>query len=105
MQKIILQGPKLDKETVSEIAAELRGVFEIRRHYFKMSLKNPVTHSDLNSIRSTADFDINILPDNFEPGQVRLLMTDMDSTFINIECVDEIADFMGIKPQVAAITP
>ena len=28
----------------------------------------------------------------------------MDSTLINIECVDEIADFVGVKPQVAAIT-
>ena len=50
------------------------------------------------------DFDINILPDDFEPGQIRLLITDMDSTFINIECVDEIADYMGIKPQISAIT-
>jgi len=104
MQKIILQGPQLDKDAVSDIAAELKGVFEIRHHYFKMSLKRPVTNNDLNTLRSTADFDINILPDGFEPGQIRLLITDMDSTFINIECVDEIADFMGIKPQVAAIT-
>ncbi|BCM25562.1 hypothetical protein ZMTM_18210 [Methyloradius palustris] len=29
---------------------------------------------------------------------------DMDSTLINIECIDEIADMMGIKPQVAEIT-
>jgi phosphoserine phosphatase len=29
---------------------------------------------------------------------------DMDSTLITIECVDEIADVLGIKPQVAAIT-
>jgi phosphoserine phosphatase len=28
----------------------------------------------------------------------------MDSTLINIECVDEIADFVGVKPQVSAIT-
>jgi phosphoserine phosphatase len=28
----------------------------------------------------------------------------MDSTLINIECIDEIADFIGVKPQVAAIT-
>ena len=42
------------------------------------------------------------------PGQrldrVRLVAMDMDSTLITIECVDEIADMMGIKPQVAAIT-
>ncbi len=29
---------------------------------------------------------------------------DMDSTLITIECIDEIADFIGKKPQVAAIT-
>jgi phosphoserine phosphatase len=29
---------------------------------------------------------------------------DMDSTLITIECIDEIADILGIKPQVSAIT-
>jgi phosphoserine phosphatase len=28
----------------------------------------------------------------------------MDSTLINIECIDEIADFANLKPQVADIT-
>jgi phosphoserine phosphatase len=36
--------------------------------------------------------------------QVRLVAMDMDSTLIAIECVDEIADLHGIKPEVAAIT-
>ena len=34
----------------------------------------------------------------------KLIAFDMDSTLINIECVDEIADQAGRKPQVAAIT-
>src|SRR4030095_11628220 len=29
---------------------------------------------------------------------------DMDSTLITIECVDELAEFAGVRPQVAAIT-
>ena len=33
-----------------------------------------------------------------------LVAMDMDSTLITIECIDEIADMQGIKPQVAAIT-
>jgi phosphoserine phosphatase len=37
-------------------------------------------------------------------ARVRLVAMDMDSTLITIECVDEIADAQGIKPQVAAIT-
>ena len=34
----------------------------------------------------------------------RLIAFDMDSTLINIECVDEIADAVGRKAEVAAIT-
>ena len=34
----------------------------------------------------------------------QLLVSDMDSTMIGQECIDELADFAGIKPQVAAIT-
>jgi phosphoserine phosphatase len=34
----------------------------------------------------------------------KLLVADMDSTIINVECLDELADFAGIKTEVAAIT-
>ncbi|MFW2350665.1 phosphoserine phosphatase SerB [Qipengyuania sp.] len=34
----------------------------------------------------------------------RLFVSDMDSTMIGQECIDELADFAGIKEQVAAIT-
>jgi phosphoserine phosphatase len=34
----------------------------------------------------------------------KLLIADMDSTIITIECIDELADYAGIKPQIAAIT-
>jgi phosphoserine phosphatase len=33
-----------------------------------------------------------------------LVVMDMDSTLITIECIDEIADMQGLKPQVAVIT-
>ena len=33
-----------------------------------------------------------------------LLVADMDSTMITVECIDELADYAGIKPQVAAVT-
>jgi phosphoserine phosphatase len=33
-----------------------------------------------------------------------LLVADMDSTIIGQECIDELADYAGIKPQIAAIT-
>jgi phosphoserine phosphatase len=34
----------------------------------------------------------------------RLLVADMDSTIINVECLDEIADFAGLKAEISAIT-
>ena len=34
----------------------------------------------------------------------KLLIADMDSTIINVECLDEIADFLGIKGKVSPIT-
>jgi phosphoserine phosphatase len=34
----------------------------------------------------------------------RLLLADMDSTMIEVECIDELADYAGVKSQVAAVT-
>ena len=33
-----------------------------------------------------------------------LLVADMDSTMITVECIDELADYAGIKAEVAAVT-
>jgi phosphoserine phosphatase len=39
-----------------------------------------------------------------EDRRKKLLVADMDSTIINVECLDELADFAGIKAEIAAIT-
>jgi phosphoserine phosphatase len=39
-----------------------------------------------------------------EGQRKRLLVADMDSTIINVECLDELADFAGAKAEIAAIT-
>lgn len=39
-----------------------------------------------------------------EGREKRLLIADMDSTMITVECIDELADYAGIKPQIAEIT-
>jgi phosphoserine phosphatase len=39
-----------------------------------------------------------------EGRRKRLLIADMDSTIIGCECIDELADFAGVKAQVAEIT-
>lgn len=38
------------------------------------------------------------------PRLKRLLVADMDSTMIRQECIDELADFAGLKAEIAAIT-
>jgi phosphoserine phosphatase len=38
------------------------------------------------------------------PAVPHLFVSDMDSTMIGQECIDELADYAGIKPQIAAIT-
>jgi phosphoserine phosphatase len=46
--------------------------------------------------------DANLVP--AEGRRKRVLIADMDSTIIGIECIDELADFAGLKAEVAAIT-
>ncbi len=46
--------------------------------------------------------DVAVLP--LANRRKRLLISDMDSTIIGQECLDEIADFAGLKEQVSAIT-
>ncbi|NCV65412.1 MAG: phosphoserine phosphatase SerB, partial [Burkholderiaceae bacterium] len=48
--------------------------------------------------------DLAILPTSFDSTALKVLAMDMDSTLINIECIDEIADFVGKKAAVAEIT-
>jgi phosphoserine phosphatase len=45
-----------------------------------------------------------LLVADHEPLVPRVFVSDMDSTMIGQECIDELADFAGIKPQIAAIT-
>jgi phosphoserine phosphatase len=45
-----------------------------------------------------------LLVSNAEFELPNLFVSDMDSTMIGQECIDELADFAGIKPQIAAIT-
>ena len=47
-------------------------------------------------------WDINLVA--AEGRRKKLLVADMDSTIINVECLDELADMAGLKPQIAAIT-
>lgn len=49
-----------------------------------------------------APADMLVSRDTIEIPQV--FVSDMDSTMIGQECIDELADYAGLKPQIAAIT-
>ena len=54
------------------------------------------------SLENLTDVDVFVQPE--EPRFRRLLVADMDSTIIGQECIDELADFAGLKREIADIT-
>jgi len=48
--------------------------------------------------------DVDVVVQAVFGREKKLLVADMDSTMITVECIDELADYAGIKPQIAAIT-
>ncbi|MFZ6732134.1 phosphoserine phosphatase SerB [Undibacterium sp. Ji42W] len=61
----------------------------------------------LSAIREccfAAQLDVTALDRQRSLADFKLVAMDMDSTLITIECIDEIADMQGLKPQVAEIT-
>ena len=64
-------------------------------------------HGDAAGVRAILDrhfAPVDLLVTDHEPVIPRIFVSDMDSTMISAECIDELADFAGIKDQIAAIT-
>ena len=51
-----------------------------------------------------ARLDFGFVPEERKLADMELLVIDMDSTLITIECIDEIADMAGVRAEVSAIT-
>lgn len=47
---------------------------------------------------------IDVVVQSGEHRRKSMLISDMDSTMIQIECIDELADYAGIKAQIAEVT-
>ena len=58
----------------------------------------------LRTITANHNVDLCFLKPDLVAQDIKVLAMDMDSTLINIECIDEIADFTGKKSAVAEIT-
>jgi len=73
-------------------------------NHFRLVLDNIPSKAELKTLSDAIQVDINLLPEGFNGSEVKLVISDMDSTLISIECVDEIADYINVKPEVSEIT-
>ena len=69
------------------------------------SLPRPAAdlHGALDARLENLPVDFALIPGGADRRK-RLLVADMDSTIIGCECLDELADFAGVKAEVSAIT-
>ncbi len=104
MTIIIIQGPGFNQTQATRVATQLGGELSMKTTHAKITCAEAPKAEQLAQLSTQYNMDINALPEGFDPSQVKLLVTDMDSTLISIECIDEIADMMNIKPQVSEIT-
>lgn len=65
---------------------------------------SPALRPTIEVAARAAQLDATYMMGQRELSEFKLVAMDMDSTLITIECIDEIADMQGLKPQVAAIT-
>lgn len=105
---LILQGLNTDRTTIDRIAAlaDAKRVTPLGPHAyrceavpFSAELKTRIDAECL-----TAQLDATFIAAGRKLADFGLVAMDMDSTLITIECIDEIADMQGLKPQVAEIT-
>jgi phosphoserine phosphatase len=81
----------------------------------KATFSHWIDEGDAADLRFTGDLksarwalsaleDVDVVVQQDEPRWKKLLVADMDSTIIGQECIDELADYAGLKEKVARIT-
>lgn len=106
--KLIIQGPQAAWPAAHRIAdiTKAHTVKQISEHVFRCD----GVHSDeetRDAVRGAClgfGVDSAFVPVDLMLERFRVLVMDMDSTLITIECIDEIADMQGLKSEVAEIT-
>lgn len=105
---LILQGSPAPSATIAQLAALARAgnIVELDAAAWRLE---DVDHSAATRQKIVeASFEARLDATFIEPGRrledFAVVAMDMDSTLITIECIDEIADMQGLKPQVAKIT-
>lgn len=101
---LVIQGLRVATEDVKTLArlTGANGVEQVRPNVFRLANCSP--HPDVPALCERAQLDYGYVPDDQKLSGLGLAVMDMDSTLITIECIDEIADLLGIKAEVAQIT-
>jgi phosphoserine phosphatase len=101
---LIIQGDNVQTPDLKQIArlAGASAIEAITPTAFR--LRHAAPHPEIAPYCERARLDCAFVPNDLKLADIRLCVMDMDSTLITIECIDEIADMQGLKPQVAAIT-
>lgn len=105
---LILQGLTPTRADIDRIAAlaGARSLVQLSPSAWRCEDARP-TDAQKKEIEQAA-YDARLDCTFIAPGRrltdFKLVAMDMDSTLITIECIDEIADMQGLKPQVAEIT-
>lgn len=101
----LIAAGRLDERLLDAALARLQGV-RLLRWIDKGDAVDIETDADRAAVRAVYEgwegIDVVVHPPG--PRQKKLLVADMDSTMIGQECIDELADYAGFKPEVAAIT-
>jgi phosphoserine phosphatase len=106
--KLILQGLEVQPEIVKKIA-DLVAAQSITKLSAKVWRCDGVSTSatvlsEVATLCLQSGLDYSFMQEDKKLSDFKLLVMDMDSTLITIECIDEIADIHGLKNEVAAIT-
>lgn len=93
-------GIELDRMGLKASAPDLLG--PVAADLFVDSDLRSLVRERLETVLAGRGADVCVQP--ADGRRKRLLVADMDSTIIGCECIDELADFAGVKAQVAEIT-
>jgi len=104
--QLMLQAPDLRSPDIEKIAAlaQASGVQFLHPTVARLIDVSEETHDTVAHACQTLGIDYAFLDRLDHLRDCKVLASDMDSTLINIECIDEIADMAGRKSEVAAIT-
>ncbi len=104
MSRLVVQHPHLTDVTVQLFEAAIGAPAALRRAGVACWDGVTADAAQLEQLADTQHVDVEIVRPGLRLADFGLIAFDMDSTLITIECVDEIADFVGRKAEVAAIT-